>query len=247
MTTGKEFEIEREFEVGASPAEVWDALTTGTAGWLWPMEYEPREGGVAPFGGVVTRWDPPHRLTGRVEDPEGLPPGRIRNELDHTIEPRDGGRRSWVRYVHSGILTDDGDGDEQYDGVGKHTDFYLHTLREYLTHFTGLPATFIALDGPASATAADAFTKLSRRLNLPDDVAEGARVRVDAPGEPLDAMVDFRSRHFIGLRTDTALYRFFGRNHFGAPVGISIHDFAPQADAKHTELIWRDWLHRLYA
>ncbi|GAA1906873.1 hypothetical protein GCM10009837_33010 [Streptomyces durmitorensis] len=245
MSSGKEFEIEREFEVDASPVEVWDAFTTGTGGWLWPMEYEPREGGAAPSGGIVTHWEPPHRLTDRVENPAGLPPGQTFNQLDRTIEPRDGGRRSWVRYVHSGILTTDWA--NQYDGAGKHTDFYLHTLRQYLTYFTGLPVTFTALDGPAPATAPDAFAKLGRRLGLPDDAAEGARVRVDAPGESLDAVVDFRSRHFIGLRTDTALHRFFGRNHFGAPVGISIHDFAPQADAKGTEMAWRDWLLRLYA
>ncbi|MGW7071270.1 SRPBCC family protein [Streptomyces sp. NPDC054855] len=246
MAAGKEFEIEREFEVDASPAEVWDAFTTGTAGWLWPMvEYEPREGGAAPYGGTVTHWEPPHRLSDRVGDPEGLPPGRTVNRLDRTIEPRDGGRRSWVRYVHSGILTDDWD--NRYEEASKHTDFYLHTLRQYLTYFSGLPVTFTTLDGPAPSTAPHAFIKLSRRLGLPDDASEGARVRVDAPGEALDAMVDFRSRHFIGLRTDTALYRFFGRNHFGAPVGISIHDFAPQADAKGTEMAWRDWLLRLYA
>ncbi|MGW0907705.1 SRPBCC family protein [Streptomyces sp. NPDC002853] len=246
MTAGKEFEIEREFEVDASPAEVWDAFTTGTGGWLWPMvEYEPREGGAAPHGGTVTHWEPPHRLTDRVDDPEGLPPGQTVNRLDRVIEPRDGGRRSWVHYVHSGILTDDWA--SRYEEASKHTDFYLHTLRQYLTYFMGLPVTFTTLDGPAPSTAPHAFTKLGRRLGLPDDASEGARVRVHAPGEALDAMVDFRSRHFIGLRTDTALYRFFGRNHFGAPVGISIHDFAPQADAKGTEMAWRDWLLRLYA
>jgi uncharacterized protein YndB with AHSA1/START domain len=69
----KEFEIVREFEVDASPEQVWDAITNGTAGWLWPMEYEPKEGGAAPFGGTVTAWDPPHRLTGRTEDAEGVP------------------------------------------------------------------------------------------------------------------------------------------------------------------------------
>jgi uncharacterized protein YndB with AHSA1/START domain len=246
MATGKEFEIAREFEVDASPAEVWDALTTGTGGWLWPMEYEPREGGAAPFGGTLTHWEPSRRLTARVEDPAGLPPGQTVNELDHFIEPRDGGRRSWVRYVHSGILTEDWA--NQYDGASKHTDFYLHTLREYLTHFAGRSVVFTTLDAPTPSAAPDAFARLGRRLGLPDDAAEGARVRVDAAGgEVLDAVVDFRSRHFIGLRTDTALYRFFGRNHFGAPVGISVHDFAPQADAKHTEVTWRDWLHRLYA
>ena len=246
MTAGKDFEIAREFEVDASPAEVWDAFTTGTGGWLWPMaQYEPREGGAAPFGGTVTRWEPPHRLTDRTDDPEGLPLGQSFNQLDRTIEPRDGGRRSWVRYVHSGVLTDDRDG--QYEAAGKYTDFYLHTLRQYLTYFVGLPATFTTLDGPPPAAAPDAFIRLGRRLGLPDDASEGARMRVDAPGEPLDTMIDFRSRHFIGLRTDTALYRFFGRNHFGAPVGINIHDFAPHADAKGTETAWRDWLVRLYA
>lgn len=244
-TNGKEFEIAREFEVDASPAEVWEALTTGTGGWLWPMEYEPREGGAAPSGGIVTHWDPPHRLADRVDDPGSLPPGQTLNELDHTIEPRDGGRRSWVRYIHSGVFTEDWD--NLHDGARKHTDFYLHTLRQYLTYFKGLAVTFTTLEGPDPSTAPDAFTKLGRRLGLPDDASEGARVRVDAPGEPLDAVVDFRSRHFIGLRTDTALHRFFGRNHFGAPVGISIHDFAPQADAKGTEMAWRDWLLRLYA
>ncbi|MEU4995535.1 SRPBCC domain-containing protein [Streptomyces sp. NPDC021622] len=247
MTTssGKEFEIAREFEVDASPVEVWDALTTGAGGWLWPMRYEPREGGAAPFGGTVTRWDPPHRLTGRVEGPEGLPDGQVLNQLDQTIEPRDGGRRSWVRYVHSGVFTDDWA--NQYDGASKHTDFYLHTLRQYLTHFTGRTATFTTLEGPPSAKTPDAFIKLGRHLGLPDDAREGARVRVDAPGGSLDAVVDFRTSHFIGLRTDTALYRFFGRNRFGAPVAVSVHDFAAHTDPKGTELAWRDWLDRLYA
>ena len=42
----KEFEIAREFEVDATPEEVWAAVTTGTGGYLWPMEPpEPRVGG----------------------------------------------------------------------------------------------------------------------------------------------------------------------------------------------------------
>ncbi|MEV0324124.1 SRPBCC domain-containing protein [Streptomyces sp. NPDC050658] len=245
MSNGKEFEIAREFEVDASPAEVWDALTTGTAGWLWPMEYEPREGGSAPSGGTVVHWDPPHRLTARVTDPAGLPAGQTRSELDHLVQPRDGGRRSWVRYVHGGFFTDDWAG--RYDAACKHTDFHLHTLRQYLTHFAGLPATFTTLEGPPASTAPDAFVRLGRGLGLPDDAREGARVRVEAPGGPLDALVDFRTRYFIGLRTDSVLHRFFGLGRFGAPVGISVHDFAPHADPKGTELAWRDWLDRLYA
>ena len=40
----KKFEIAREFEVDARPEEVWEAITTGTGGYLWPMEPLRRRG-----------------------------------------------------------------------------------------------------------------------------------------------------------------------------------------------------------
>ncbi|MFF3905483.1 SRPBCC domain-containing protein [Streptomyces sp. NPDC001848] len=239
----KEFEIVREFEVDATPEEVWEAITTGTGGYLWPMEPpEPKEGGKGPFGSTVTAWDPPHRYTNRSED-VGFPTQSL-NQLDHTIEPREGGRRAWVRYVHSGIFTDDWD--NQYDGASKHTDFYLHTLREYLTRFAPRPVAFATLNGPAASTAPDAFVLVQRALGLGDDTAEGARVAVRGPGA-FEAVLDYRNPYFVGLRTDDALVRFFGRNHWGAPVGISVHDFAPGADAKANEAAWQEWLNGVFA
>lgn len=237
---GKAFEIPREFEVGATPAQVWDAVTNHTEGWLWPMEYEAKEGGAGPFNSVLTTWDPPHRLTVVSEDPASLPPFQTSNRLDYTIEPRDGGSRSWVRYVHSGIFTDNWD--EYYDGADRHTDFYMHTLRQYLTFFPGRPAAFTTFDGPAASAKPGAPAAVGRALALPDDAAEGARVRVQGPAGTLDAVLDYRDAHFIGLRTDDALYRIFGRGAWGAPVGISVHDFAPDADAADNETAWRDWL-----
>jgi hypothetical protein len=244
---GKEFEIVREFEVEASPEQVWDAITEGTSGWLWPVEYEPKEGGAAPFGGTVVAWDPPHRLTARTEDVEGMTRQTL-NQLDHLIEPREGG--SWVRYVHSGIFVEDWD--NQYDGANKHTDFYLHTLGQYLLHFTGRRAAFTTLDGPEAAGASDAMETAARALGIAADAAQGARVRVRIPGaiaadEPVDAVLDYRNPYFIGLRTDSAMYRIFGRNHFGAVVGVSVHDFAPGADTGRTESAWREWLDTVYA
>ncbi|NGO07416.1 SRPBCC domain-containing protein [Streptomyces sp. HC44] len=242
----KEFEIAREFEIDATPQQVWDAITSGTGGWLWPAEYEPREGGDAGMGHTVTVWDPPHHFTVRAENLQEIVPTQALNQLDHTIEPRDGGRRAWMRYVHSGIFTDDWD--NQYDGANKHTDFYLHTLREYVTHFAGRAVTFTTLEGPEASKAPDALTTAGRALGLPDDAAEGARVRAQGPdGRSLDAVVDFRNPYFIGLRTDNALYRFFGRNHWGAPVGISVHDFAAGADAKSNEIAWQGWLNGVFA
>ncbi|MGQ4351109.1 MULTISPECIES: SRPBCC family protein [unclassified Streptomyces] len=235
----KEFEIAREYEVDATPQQVWEAITDGSGGWLWPIEYEPREGGAGPFGSTITAWDPPHRLSVRTED-VGFP-GQSLNRIDHTIEPRHEGRSSWVRYVHSGIFTDDWD--NQYDGAGKHTDFYLHTLREYVTRFAGRPVAFATFDGPGTSTAAGSFVAVGRALGLADDTAAGTPVRAQGPGgETFDAVVDYRNPYFIGLRTDDALIRFFGRDHWGAPVGISVHDFAQGADAKADETAWKGWL-----
>ncbi|WP_217544212.1 SRPBCC domain-containing protein [Streptomyces sp. GbtcB6] len=241
----KEFEIVREFEVDATPGEVWEAITHGTGGYLWPMQPpEPRVGGTAAFGSTVTAYDPPHHLVTRSED-VGFPT-QSANQLEHVIEERDGGRRAWVRYVHSGIFTDDWD--NQYDGASRHTDFYLHTLREYLTHFAPRPVSFAQLNGPEASQAPDAFTAVGRALGLPDDLAEGAKASVRGPGgRALDAVVDYRDPYFIGLRTDDALVRFFGRNHWGAPVGISIHDFAPDADAEANETAWQDWLDGVFS
>ncbi|MFI9650188.1 SRPBCC domain-containing protein [Streptomyces sp. NPDC052040] len=241
----QEFEIVREFEVDATPEEVWEAVTHGTGGYLWPMEPpEPRVGGAGPFGSEVTAWDPPHRYANRVSAAEGVSRQTL-NQLDHTIEPRDGGRRAWVRYVHSGIFVDDWD--NQYDGASRHTDFYLHTLREYLTRFAPRPVTFATLNGPEASTAADAFTAVRDALGLAEDTPVGGTVGVRGPGGgTLDAVLDFRSPYFIGLRTGNALIRFFGRNHWGAPVGISVHDFAPDADAKANELAWQRWLDGVY-
>ncbi|MFI1964881.1 SRPBCC domain-containing protein [Streptomyces pathocidini] len=241
----KEFEIVREFAVDAEPQQVWDAFTTGTAGWLWPMEYEEGEGGGAPFGGSVTVWDPPHRLVDRVEDPALLPPVQSLNQLERVIEPREGGG-SWVRYVHSGIFVEDWD--SQYDGAAKHTDFYLHTLRQYLEHFTGRPATHSSAEGPAASGAPGSLDAVGRALGLADGAQPGGRVRVELPGAaPFDAVVDYRNAYFLGLRGEDALYRFFGRGAWGAPVEVVVHGFGADADPKETGRVWQEWINGVFA
>ncbi|MGW7351671.1 SRPBCC family protein [Streptomyces sp. NPDC054784] len=240
----KEFEVAREFEADATPQQVWEAVTTGTAGWLWPLEYEPGVGGAGPFGGTVTAWDPPRRLTTRTEDVPGIDTQSV-NQLDYEIAPRDAGRRAWVRYVHSGIFTDDWD--NQYDGADRHTDFYLHTLRQYVAHFPGRTATHLAVDGPADSAHSGATAVLERGLGLPRDAAVGDEVRVTPSGlAPVTAVLDYRNAHFVGLRADDALYRFFCRQAWGGPVQAVVHHMAPDVDATAVERAWHDWLHGLF-
>ena len=52
---------------------------------------------------------------------------------------------------------------------------------------------------------------------------------------------------FLGVRTSDGLYRFYGRNAFGMPVGLAHHLFAAAVDREKTELAWRTWLDGLYA
>lgn len=233
----KEFEVIREFEVDARPEEVWDAVTRAAGAYLWPMDPpEPGVGGAGPFGSVVTAWDPPHRYTNRSENP-GIPTQSL-NQLDYTIEPRDEGKRAWVRYVHSGIFTDDWD--TQYDGANLHTDFYLHTLREYLVHFAPRPVTFAAAEASAASADPAAVGVVARALGVGEKAGDGT-LTVHGPDD-FGAVLDYRTPEFIGLRTDTGLIRFFGRGRWGAPVAVSVHEFAEGADAAALGGAWQKWL-----
>jgi hypothetical protein len=65
--------------------------------------------------------------------------------------------------------------------------------------------------------------------------------------QPTTAIVDYVTPNFVGLRAETALYRFFGRNAFGGVVGMTIDLFAPDADVVAEGTAWKTWLDRLYA
>jgi hypothetical protein len=228
---GKEFEIRREVELPATPEEVWEAVATGpgTASWLFPEEPGPDSKIDA---------DRPHRYAVRTEGPDGF------NSVEFVIEGRDGGT-TVLRYVHSGIF-DDENWDAQYDAVNQHTDFYLHTLGQYLRHFSPKTATYIGggpggIDGPEASMRADAFETLKRALGVN---GEGGRVSV--PNDGVDGVVDYDRGNFVGIRSDEALYRFFGRNAFGGPVGMSVHHFGDGIDVDAATRTWSDWLAGVY-
>jgi hypothetical protein len=229
-----EFECSRELILPASPEEVWEAVATtaGNAAWLFPNEIDSQ-------GSAVTAWDPPRRFAVRHQQGEWF------NALEYVIEGREGGT-SLLRYAHSGIFVEDWD--TQYDAVQQHTDFYLHTLSEYLEHFHGRPATYVGevpggIQGPPTSATGDGFSRLQQALGLGAQVGEGDSVRLTPQGlQAVEGVIDYLRPNFIGVRSDDALYCFFGRNAFGAPVGMSIHAFDEGVDAEKTKHDWEQWL-----
>lgn len=238
------FEITREVDLPAAPEDVWTAITADTAAWQFPTGMEIPAGSSPPGGTPVQTWDPPHRFTVRVESPDGT-----FNALDYTIEARAGGTAR-LRYVHSGILADDWD--DQYDAIDGHTDFYLHTLGQYLEHFKGRRVTYIGtpsagIEGPDAAGKPDAMDTLRAALGLDDGAAVGAPVHARLGGAgTLDGVLDYMTPEFIGVRTQDSLFRFFGRNHYGGVVGMSVHVFRDGVDAPAAEAALKAWLDSLY-
>ena len=241
----REFEIAREVDLPAAPDDVWTAITIETAAWQFPGDDGDPSGAPPAEGGPVKTWDPPHRLTIRMESPDGT-----FNALDYTIEAREGGT-AHLRYVHSGILADGWE--DQYDAIGGHTDFYLHTLGQYLEHFKGRKVTYVGqpsagIEGPEAAGTPDAMDALRSALGVSADAGAGEQVHASlGDAGTLDGVIDYATPEFLGVRTAEGLYRFFGRNHFGSVVGMSAHLFVDGVDGAAREAALKAWLDAVYA
>jgi uncharacterized protein YndB with AHSA1/START domain len=235
----REFEITREVDLPAAPDDVWTAITADTAAWQFPVGDEAPTG----EGGPIKTWDPPHRLVIRMESPDGT-----FNALDYAIEARDGGT-AHLRYVHSGILADGWE--DQYDAIGGHTDFYLHTLGQYLEHFNGRPVTYVGqpsagIEGPESAGTPDAMDTLRAALGAAGaGVGDAVHASLGDAGT-LEGVIDYSTPEFLGVRAADGLYRFFGRNHYNGVVGMSAHLFVDGVDAAAREAELKRWLDGVY-
>ncbi|HEY8699652.1 MAG TPA: SRPBCC domain-containing protein [Arthrobacter sp.] len=230
MTDNREFEIVYDTELPGTPERVWEAVTNGTPAWMFPTDQWPD---------VKTVKEYPNHLVSRMDGPDGW-----FNQLEHVLEPLEGGR-THLHYVHSGIFADNWD--EQYDGASRHTEFYLHTLGQYLKHFDGRPVVFTDVQGPAASQAPDGFVQLKNALGV-ESAPQGSAVELELDGVGrLSGEVDFSNEHFLGLCTSDAMYRFFGRNAFGAPVGMTVHDFSGGGDPDSTAKVWGDFLEKVYS
>lgn len=230
-----EFDCSRNVVVPARPEQVWEAVATsaGNEAWLFPN-------GMEDGGAGAKAWDPPHHFAIRQEQGDWF------NELEFVIDDKGDGT-SALRYMHCGVFPPE-DFDTQNEAIQQHTDFYLHTLGEYLGYFAPRRATYIGdvpggIAGPPSSATPDGLARLQRALGLSEQAREGDSVRLTPPGiEAIQGVIDYLRPNFMGIRTADALYSFFGRGAFGGPVAVSIHSFADDVDPEQTRDSWQQYL-----
>ena len=208
-------------------------------GWLWPVEYEPRVGGaergLSPAGGTVTVWEPDARFATRAEKPGWF------NVLEYELEPRDGGTH--LRYRHTSVF-------ETTSSTGR----AWRTRRSTSTRSASTCAT-----SPVG-TARSRRSRVPRTprgparsppragRSAPATREAGDRIEAELPGcGRVEATVDYRTDAFLGLRTEDALYRVFGREAWGWPVGATLHLFGDDADGAAAKRAWDDRLGGLSA
>ncbi len=243
------FEITKDLEVSATPEQVWEAIATGPGLESWFLgrnEIDPRPGGTARWSigeftaeSTITTWDPPNRFVNT-----GMPaPDGSFHQFDYHIEAREGGG-SAIRYEHTGMLS--GDWEAEYEAMSEGDPMYLDKLVAYLTYFRGRFATSVEVMGPEAPDRELAMGRFRAALGLDDDVAVGDEVRAAPRGlESFDGVVDHISPHFLGIRSDDAIYRFI--HAFTGQVMIGHHLFAGDVDRADAEEMWRSWLDGIFA
>jgi hypothetical protein len=197
-----------------TPQQIWDGFTRHTGAYLWPIEYEPRVGGaergLTSGGGTVTAWEPLRHFRTEARRPDGW-----HNALDYRLDG------THLTFVHTSVM------DElAYEQCVRHTRLYNHSLGEYLRHFAGRSPHHLAVDDVPGSSA-----DVLERLGIPAGAGAGDRVELGT--------VDYRDGGFVGVRTEHALLRVYGRDAFGHPVGFSIHSFDGSAP---DERAWRERL-----
>ncbi|MGI5492650.1 hypothetical protein [Microtetraspora malaysiensis] len=84
-------------------------------------------------------------------------------------------------------------------------------------------------------------------MDVPGRVDVGDEVRLTPTGlKPIEGVVDYATPVFLGVRSADALYRFYGRDAWGWPVGVAHHLFAEDADAATARQGWGAWLEEVF-
>ncbi|HSL83449.1 MAG TPA: SRPBCC domain-containing protein [Thermoanaerobaculia bacterium] len=250
--------VAMETEVPGTPEEVWRAVATGPGitAWFVPTEVAEREGGAIVFDlgpgmgsstGVITGWEPPHRLA--YEEREwmpGAPP--VATELH--VEAKAGGT-CVVRMVHS-LFTDKDDWDGQLESFENGWPPFFHVLAGYLRHFAGQLCAQVRVAGTVSGAAEDAWSALAGGLGLPEP-REGERLAARAADAPALAGVvewvgDREDQRGVVLRTEEPApgFALLGAFAWGdaahASLALYLYGKAGSAAARREADTWRAWM-----
>ena len=216
----EQFLVTWEGTLEADPETVWHAITEGTAGWLWGIDYEPREGGTErglTDRGAVTRWQPPRSSRRR-------PPSTTASTSSR------GGSAPSTGAAGCGWSTSDW---PRWTTTASRSTPASSAPTSTTTRWASTSATSWAVRrctwprrprGGRRSRAA--VTGCGRRSGSSRATAVGRPVRLEVPGlPPVVGEVDYHTDAFLGVLADNGLYRFCLRDHWGWPVGVAHHVF----------------------
>jgi uncharacterized protein YndB with AHSA1/START domain len=243
------FEIVQETTVGATPEQVWDAITNGPHVDSWFMgrtRIEPREGGTAQWdntgwsvASTVTAWEPPTRLAYRSPDDAD---GGF-HSFEYQVEARP--EATTVRWIHTGALAGD-DWEREYVAMGEGDPMYFRKLIEYLTYFQGRTAVSVEVFGPNLGEGDHTWEVFRGPLALDADPEMDMPLTLRPDGmDPIEGVTDTLSKSFMGVRTDDAMYRFIVG--FEGTLMVGHHLFAEGVDQASATEAWQAWFARAFA
>ena len=191
-----------------TPQQIWDGFTRSTRPPICGRSPTSRasaapSAGSTPDGGNGDRVGPAAPLPHRGEQARRLvQPARLPDRRHATC----------ATCTHVRRWSDEFD--VQYDACVQHTNFYMHSLGEYLA----------ALRRPRAALprlrrrARHRPPTCCARLGDPGDAGVGDRVALGHRSTTATGTM-------VGVRTEDALLRVYGRDVWGWPVGVAVHSF----------------------
>ena len=196
---------------------MWDTFTRHSGSYLWPIEYEPRVGGsetgLTQGGGTVTVWEP-HRHFATRTRPEHERDGL--NEIDFELEPL--GEITYLRYTHRAEIPE-AEYDLQLAMCRAHTAFYQHSLGQAACYF------------PGRTRRVRGRRRGRRQLRRGVRAARRARRAPSSGTGWSGGVIDYLTPSFLGIRGADQLFRVYGRDTWGYPVGTTTHRFPTRTEA----------------
>lgn len=246
-------------EVPGTPEQVWAALATtdGLSAWFMPSTVEPGVGGsvVTHMGetsspGVITAWEPPHRLV--YEEREwpsliGRDGAAVTPLVSEFVVEATGGGTCTVRVVSSAFGTGAEWEQEFMTEMASGWRPFFDNLREYLEHFADRTATTLELSTTVVRPSADAWAAVHAAAG---GASAGGTVRVrglhgtvhsSQPGGLL-ARVDGDARGLLGLQA-------YDIGEGRTVVVLHAWLFSDDADAyvERERAAWQSWLEAVAA